>query len=989
MESKLNNIITELRKGNEFEARFNYQQPSLTIDTFQNLLNKIKNSEFEYVITQSLDVSCNDTKSKYNSYRISVNKLENINHIIQTLGIKSNEMIIKLLVAKYLKKEDDIEFIHKDKEALRTSNFDDTEYNLRFKLAVENNVSSKDAKEFLKNRMIDIESITFRYKHRISLIILNEEGIKIQLDLTSVKQEKNLSKISLAPSKYELELEIFKLDDSKVKKNITSTYISWIQKVLSWIAKTDIFIPKAEIFSIISQYKTLFSLNETSIKLYAMQPVTLDLPKLTDALAGNYAVCDKADGERCGLFIFNKKIYYLSNTLEVTYSGLTSEKYPDMTYAEGEYVDGRFMLFDIFFLNNKDVRKETLVNRIKILDELIKIINKDSYKFRTYSKDKFELKSVIDFYKKDLIDYVKYLNENKKLIDRKYFLFPIGFDVREIFAYSVLIWEELRKGPYMLDGLIYTGMQQIYTTIQKDIAFPILKWKPEDLNSIDMYIEFVKNDRGEIENVYDNSSKEEDPNRIFKIANLFVGKVKNNEETPTLFMKDKKLHQAFFYVDKSSFFVRDIQGIIVNDKTVVELAYKSDDSIIPEKRWVILRTRYDKTYTMQNFQRQYGNNEFVAKKIFDTIINPIRFNDLELLAADYTTNIVNLRKRVSTKLIEISKQEDAYYQFVSELGKPMRKYHNFVKDILFIYLHPKRIFNTNKFKKLSVLDFGIGRGGDIMKYYHNRVGELVGIDPDVNGLYNASDSAYSRYDTQRKKKPYFTKMTFIQSSAAEKLNLESQQKIFPLMSEENKKYITTNFNNKKKYDCISAQFSLHYLFTTEGFNNMIYNINTYLAKDGYFLVTTLDALLIKEYLGENSERSEYFTDETGTKRTFFTIRNVNFLEKEGLDQAYDFFTAMFMPDGRFETEYLVYPDFFIKEMETKCNLKLIETLRFKDLMKLEENFFMKSIDSEADIRRKKFLEEDVKQFYTNTGDLHDASVKLSHLNRYYVFQSTK
>jgi hypothetical protein len=177
-----------------------------------------------------------------------------------------------------------------------------------------------------------------------------------------------------------------------------------------------------------------------------------------------------------------------------------------MTYAEGEYVDGRFMLFDIFFLNNKDVRKETLVNRIKILDELIKIINKDSYKFRTYSADKFELKSVIDFYKKDLIDYVKYLNENKKLIDRKYFLFPIGFDVREIFAYSVLIWEELRKGPYMLDGLIYTGMQQIYTTIQKDIAFPILKWKPEDLNSIDMYIEFVKNDRGEIENVYDNSN---------------------------------------------------------------------------------------------------------------------------------------------------------------------------------------------------------------------------------------------------------------------------------------------------------------------------------------------------------------------------------------------------------------------------------------------------------------------------------------------------
>jgi hypothetical protein len=655
-----------------------------------------------------------------------------------------------------------------------------------------------------------------------------------------------------------------------------------------------------------------------------------------------------------------------------------------MTYAEGELVGGRFMLFDIFFFDGKDVRRERLKDRIQVLDELIKILNPSRFKFNIYSKEEYDIKTILNFYRKDIKSYVAYLNDNPKVIERKYFIFPIGFDNSEVFAYSTLIWEEIQKGPYVLDGLIYTGVQQLYTTIQKEIAFPILKWKPEELNSIDMYIEFEKNERGEIENVYDNSTNDEN-NKIFRIANLFVGSVKNGEEVPVPFMKDMNLNQAFFYTD-DKMIVRDLQGKIVEDRTVIELSYDSNESIVPEKRWKILRTRYDKTFNMQNYSKQYGNNEFIARKIFDTILNPIRFRDLEMLASDYNKNIIQLRQRVSTKIIEISKQEDAYYQFKSDIAQPLKKFHNFIKDILFIYLYPKRIYNTNKLKKLSVLDFGIGRGGDIMKYYHIRVGEVVGIDPDANGLYNASDSAYSRYDTQRKKKPYFTKMTFIQASAGHMLDYESQVKLFPLMSEDNKKYLKTNFNGKKKFDCISAQFSIHYLFTTEGFNNLVKNINNYLNPDGYFLVTTFDALLVKEFLGNEVERSEYFTDDTQTKRTLFTIKNVSISDKEGLDQAIDFHTSMFMPDGRFETEYLVYPEFFIKQMKDKCGLKLIESLRFKDVMKLEETFFLKSIDSEADERRKKFLESDVKQFYVNTGELHDASVKFSHLNRYYVFQ---
>lgn len=978
MESKLRDIISGLKSNYEFEGRFNYNTPSLSIDLFQTLLEKIKSSDISYSISHTLDINYNDAKT-FNSHRLTVHELPKINSVIKTLGTKKNDLIFKLLLSKYLKKEENLEFMYKDKTTHKKHFFDDSEYNIRFKMSVENRISTKETKDFIKSNYIDGDRISFRFKHRISLKIIETETEKLYLDLTSVKQTNSLNNISVTPSKYELELELFKLNDKPVQKEIIDTYIKWIKKVLTWMSNNDHFITKKEQESVLAEYKKLFTVG---IKLYSMQPVTLDLPKLTDTLANNYAVCDKADGEKCGLFIVNNKIYYISNNLEVSYSGMENEKFPNLTYAEGEMISKRFMLFDIFYYNGQDIRNNNLKTRISFLDTLIKIVNKKCFDFKVFKDAEYNLKNIISFYRKDLVNYVKYLNDNDNIIDRKYFLFPTGIDNREIFAYSAIIWNEIRKGPYLLDGLIYTSLEQKYTVIQQEIAYPILKWKPEELNSIDMYIEFHKNEKGEIVNLYDNTDEKE---RIFQIVYLHVGSVRQGKESPVHFLKEEGLHQAYFYVD-DTLVLRDNLNKIVNDRTVVELVYKNDTSIIPEKRWEILRTRYDKTFSVQNYSRQYGNNEYIAKKIFDTIINPIKFSDLELLALDYENNIKKFRQRVSTKIIEISKQDDAYYQFKSDIAQPMKKYHNFIKDILYVYLYPKREFNSKKLKKLTVLDIGIGRGGDILKYYHIGTKEVVGIDPDVNGLFNAADSANSRYETQKKKKPYFTKMTFIQANAGYKLNLEDQLKVFPLMSEDNKKFIKTHLNGKRKYDCISAQFSIHYLFNKLNFNGLVSNINDYLDDNGYFLVTTFDALLVKEYLNKQDEKSEYFTDDTGTKRTLFSIKNISIDSTEGLDQAIDFHTAIFMPEDRYETEYLVYPDFFIKEMREKCKLRLIETCRFKDIMKLEEKFFLSSINAEADLRRKKFLEEDVKRFYTDTGELHSASVNLSHLNRYYVFQ---
>ena len=44
---------------------------------------------------------------------------------------------------------------------------------------------------------------------------------------------------------------------------------------------------------------------------------------------------------------------------------------------------------------------------------------------------------------------------------------------------------------------------------------------------------------------------------------------------------------------------RDIEGNIIQDNTVVEFYYNNDPNIPDKHRWVPLRTRYDKTESVQ------------------------------------------------------------------------------------------------------------------------------------------------------------------------------------------------------------------------------------------------------------------------------------------------------------------------------------------------------------------------------------------------------
>ena len=73
-------------------------------------------------------------------------------------------------------------------------------------------------------------------------------------------------------------------------------------------------------------------------------------------------------------------------------------------------------------------------------------------------------------------------------------------------------------------------------------------------------------------------------NRVRIHPNLYVGKSVRNKEQPIEFDRNHGTSECYIFEDKG--ILKDEEGNIISDKTVVEFYYVNDPNIIPEKRWI-------------------------------------------------------------------------------------------------------------------------------------------------------------------------------------------------------------------------------------------------------------------------------------------------------------------------------------------------------------------------------------------------------------------
>ena len=1013
---EINKLLKEININDEFEIMFNNYAISnkLSITQFYDILKYIKyKSELETLKLNkviSLDIMYSTIsldKSSIN-YRFSLLGLEKINSFINLIHKKRNNDIFSILVIQFID-DPDVLFIRKEKKYNNLIDLND--YDIRIRKSSEKEVKKlKDSDkiiETLKKLSIgECNKISFRFKQRLSLSICDNLKETLNLDATITQVTNDINLLYNTNKIYEVELDymIKKEDTNAIKslKKINEEVIK-VKKVLS---KSNNILGKTESEDILKKYKEQVYGSLNYKYLYSMQPISAEVQHIIDNVPHNYSATDKADGEKHILYIYMGHIYLLSNNLSIRKTKFkTTDKSLEGTILEGELIyltkssKYLFMIFDCLFEGLKDIRIEPLLeNRLKKINNILTKLNLNSYyKYKRFL-GKFDLKKIIKHYNQEIIKFYDEIDKNIKnskindiLLFPKFFINSLGGDFSEIFAYSNLIWEnctqnKLVKCPYKLDGIIYTGLEQKYTNDKKEHKFPIYKYKPPENNSIDVYIKFKKNqEKGTFLEIFDDSLNNVIKGTTYRVTELMVGDCVGINEIPVPFMKEEDNNEAYFPLKDGN--VRDIEGNIIQNDTVIEITYDHKSKLPHKYRWIFLRTRWDKTDSVNRFKKKYGNFKTTAIKTWKSIKEAVTIDEIKNLAEPslYMDQRNILKHRLDTSTISISRAQDKYYQKQSNLGKNMRQFANWIKSIIiYTYCSPNLINKGDKYIKKTILDMGVGRGGDIMKYFHARVKDVVGFDPNYENIYSSFDSALSRYNDVKSRFPQFPKMDFIQADAGVELTSDIQNKKILNYSKESYKIIDKIIGNKK-FDVISSQFAIHYLFKNdESLNNLLNNIKTHLKKDGYILLTLFDAETVLKKLDKDIYTS-YYTDENGKKNKFFEIKKkFKGKLKNNTGNSIDVFMNWVSIEGTYYEEYLVSKDYMIKTME-KIGCRLVDTDLFQNIYTMNKEYFNKVIEYEENPKNKKFY-QNIAKFFGELKGIDKEGKKWQFLFRYYIFQ---
>ncbi|AXN91099.1 putative mRNA capping enzyme [Namao virus] len=1048
----VDNLLRIGQKYDEFEFVIRDLKENINYKKYIRLLKYLsilaQKRNLKTSVQDSLDIHNNivDLKpvsSRQDNYRISIYGMENIHKKLHcNLLNKKPHVIYRSLANELLIDQQSdsasMEIINKYKNI---ENFIlVSEYNIKARLSHEKHLAAEDLKKILKMPE-SLFKIGFRFKNRTSIVLKETPRYKLAIDLTAVRQHSHISQMIQKFNQYELEIDLTffdKLSEDEIEP-LKEEIFSELECLLQVLQSSNHIMTVDEYQSTYESLKTLLYAAAQKNIIYKDLPImnasSVEIQHIVDILQNNYAITDKADGERAFFFIWQNYFYIVNNNLEIKKISAAVKTDLNGTIVDGEYTYNKkynkfiFAAFDLLFFKEQDMRTEPkLIKRYTILYQIMAMIGNFDPHFKQYDMESDQVVNfdkIIDFYKSGITSHITSINHKlqhgseSNILIIKYFIFPLGCVINEIYKYAKLFWDLYETNlefPYELDGLIFTPIDQIYTQDSRKTANKIFKWKPKNMNSIDFYVKFKRHpETKKILNVYDNTSliiSDEDDvvdhdldhileyhnNGTYRILDLYVGKIVSGQEVPTAFQISGDPQQCYIYVQDDDN-VRDIEGNIIEDNTVIEFIYINDISLPMKFRWKPVRTRYDKTEKVYKYNKNYGNNENIANRIWLSIQYQIDLSDIYILSNDsqYEKHIQTLRSKIGSDIITMEKKENKYYQIITRMGEVLRDYHNFIKTNLIVnFCQPEFHHQTDKKTKLSILDFGVGRGGDLHKVYQARANIFVGVDINDDGLYSSIDGCVSRYLKFKSKYPNFPQMYFICAATDKLLSLEDIQKNKRTKNNpQSEKNIQRFFGLRSSdpspylFDVINCQFMIHYVFKDESsVNNFCFNVNRLLKPGGYILITCLDGELLHNKFKDTDEFVKYFTLESGDSKTMYKIikKYNNDVDINQIGLPVNVYHAMFMLEDNYETEYLITKDLMIKTMTEKCDMELIETETFEYLYEIYKPFFQAATVYESKPETKKYFNRLKKYYDVSNNEVNQNWLEYTFINRYYIFQ---
>jgi len=493
------------------------------------------------------------------------------------------------------------------------------------------------------------------------------------LDLTIVDQNGEM--------RYEIELEVKEGDINNIMYIITD--------LLQNRQKNFYVITGLEKRNVLNEYKNLVN----NYYFIGAQPETLHKDQITVLYKKMYSVTDKADGDRYLMLIDkNRNVYLIDNNLNnVLKTDIKSKSYYS-TLLDGEVVRTQssiiFLAFDMMVYNGKDIRGNNgymLKKRLDILKDIVSSIGCNE----------------------------KYVVEMKRYI------------YKNVFLGSKLLMEDEKY--YGNDGLIFTPMDEPYPLVKKWSS--LLKWKPSELNTIDLYSVKTLDNTWEL---YVQHNVQQDDNVV-----------KKNKTEKVLFDVQKlcknsnNLDKITFKTEFDNSYIDPTTREPFMSNTVIEYKWDMD-----RKCFVPLRTRWDKTVN----PKKHGNYSQVACDIWNNIHNPIT-QELLLKFTIYNNN------------------DDVFFE-------RMRKYHNKIKE----YLYNKYCNN-----KESLLELCSGKGGDLHKWIYNNITNVQGYDISDKNIMECKKRVQSIGDKMKNYNYDFYKLDLCNSISDEIIFKNNASKEFDVV----------------------------------------------------------------------------------------------------------------------------------------------------------------------------------------------------------------
>jgi len=909
----------------ELEGRFGTRGKSLTKNNYDNVIQKLlslgftcKNySGIDRLSIQTVYLDIESGKFKNSNIRAEIHGITEIQKYCETNSISE---IVKKNKALFVRKAP---VMNESNIPLQDVLFPEFNFSMSYKM--ENNFSSTS--KVVREMMKTWTNSKKRFRH-LNRIQLTHESYPFKVDMSIVRSSKNnIPTFTIGDShvfenvnNYEIEFEVNNDDIGPYKKcDSPKNLIAVIYKIMKYITGalqgTNYPVPYSEQQSLLKLYMNIIS-PDTPFRyikpsnFIGPSSITLQLTNIGPPnensnepnIRNNFAVSEKADGERHLMVISNVgKIYLINLNMDVIFTGsVTKNAKLFNTIIDGELVlhdkNGKFInlyaAFDLYYVDNMDVRAYPFLQP-SVSDQSSK--RQIRYRYAILS----------DIIKN--LDAISVLSKDSKIPSPMRFQtkqFHVSNSVRSIFDCCK---DALNKNyEYETDGLIFTptilgvgsdipGKAGPTKKVEWEFSF---KWKPSEYNTIDFLVSTKKDSSGQdiVSPIFKDGVDASSRCQLVQYKTLVL-QCGFNEKThgyinpcldviedrlPTIVsnVEDEYRYKPMqFYPSEPSDYSAGICNVILKedpmheqkmfskenqvfeDDTVVEFKFDKEKYDRDGKTswcWVPLRVRYDKTEQYRKTKSAFGNSYKTANSNWYSIHNPI------------TTEMISTGENIVIK----QSDNDVYYKnaLKSTQTKGLRNFHNlFVKKML--------ITSVSK-RGDKLIDYACGKGGDFTKWIDANLSFVFGIDVSKDNLENNIDGACARFLGYRKKHANMPYALFVNGDSSINIrsgtamkNERSKQITLAVFGQGEKSEKVLGKGVMRQYDAgkngfqvSSCQFALHYFFENMNtFHNFMRNVSECTALNGYFIGTCYDGKTIFNRLRQLKQNESIELYENGVK----------------------------------------------------------------------------------------------------------------------------